>query len=191
MKNKNSWNQIKINFHSAFTTQCVSFTQSDSLTHPQGWRSQSQVYKICVSSKPWIRLYASLHHHPPADNLHTTGHKIRLSVSASPLPSNKIRLSVSASPPPIESHQNVALVAHSAPRFPTSKRSTHRHYERITTHHQQSATHTSSTVPTTSTFPILQESADSWSPSLIIATCQFHGNKRMNLTSLQLEPGLH
>ena len=139
MKNKNSWNQIKINFHSAFTTQCVSFTQSDSLTHPQGWRSQSQVYKICVSSKPWIRLCVSRHHHPPANNSSTTSHKIKLSVSASPLPSYGIRLSVSASPPPIGSQQNVPMVAHSAPRFPTSNRSTHRHYERITTHPQQSA----------------------------------------------------
>ena len=51
----------------------------------QGWCSQSQVYKICVSSKPWIRLCASHHHHPRANNLSTTSHKIRLSVSASPL----------------------------------------------------------------------------------------------------------
>ena len=100
MKNKNSWNQIKINFHSAFTTQCVSFTQSDSLTHPQGWRSQSQVHKICVSSKPWIRLCVSRHHHPPANNSSTTSHKIRLSVSASPLPPYIISISVCLSPPP-------------------------------------------------------------------------------------------
>ena len=51
-------------------------------------------------------------------------------------------------------------------------------------------THTSSTVPTPSTSPILQESADSWSLSPIVSTCQFCGNKRMILTSPRIEPGL-
>ena len=96
-------------------------------------------YTKYVSNKPWIRLCASCHHHPPANNLSNTSHKIRLSVSASPLFPYRIRLSVSASPPPIGSQQNVPMVAHSAPRFPTSNRSTQRHYERITTHPQQSA----------------------------------------------------
>ena len=54
-------------------------------------------------------------------------------------PSYRIRFSVSASPPAIGSQKNVPMVAHSAPRFPTSNRSTHGHYERITTHPQQSA----------------------------------------------------
>ena len=54
-------------------------------------------------------------------------------------PSYRIRFSVSASPPPNVSQQNVPMVAHSAPRFPTSNRSTHGHYERITSHPQQSA----------------------------------------------------
>ena len=139
MKNKNSWNQIKINFHSAFTTQCVSFTQSDSLTHPQGWHSQSQVYKIWVSCKPWIRLCVSLHHHLPANNSSTTSHKIRLSVSASPLSPYRIRLSVSASLPPIGSPQNFVMVAHSAPKIATFNSSTHEHYKRITAHPEQSA----------------------------------------------------
>ena len=39
-------------------------------------------------------------------------------------------------------------------------------------------THTSSTAPTISTSPILQELADSWSPNPIVSTCQLHGNKR-------------
>ena len=45
-------------------------------------------------------------------------------------------------------------------------------------------THTSSTVPTPSTSPILLESAESWSSFSIFSTRQIHGNKRMNLTSL-------
>ena len=53
--------------------------------------------------------------------------------------SYRIRFSVSASPPPIGSQQNFPMVAHSAPRFPTSNRSTHGHYKRITTYPQQSA----------------------------------------------------
>ena len=75
----------------------------------------------------------------PINNLSTTSHKIRLSVSASSLPLYRIRLSVSASPSPIGSQQSVPMVAHSAPRFPTSNRSTQGHYKRITTHPQQSA----------------------------------------------------
>ena len=55
------------------------------------------------------------------------------------VPSYRIRLSVYASPPPIGSQQNVPMVTHSAARFPTSNRSTHGHYKRITTHPQQSA----------------------------------------------------
>ena len=74
-----------MDLHYAFTTQYVSFTQSDSLTHPQGRCCQSQVYKICVSNKPRTRLCASQHHNPPANNLSTTSCKIRLSVSTSPL----------------------------------------------------------------------------------------------------------
>ena len=51
-------------------------------------------------------------------------------------------------------------------------------------------TYTGSFVYTPSTFPILQESADSWSPSPIVSTRQFHDNKRMNLTSPRFDPGL-
>ena len=155
-----------MNFHSAFTTQCVSFTQSDSLTHPQGWRSQSQVYKICVSSKSWIRLCASRHHHPPANNSSTTSHKIKLSVSAYRTP--------------IDCQQKIPMVAHSAPRFPTSNRSTHAHYKRIATHPQQSANthqlHRSHTL----NFP--HSARVSWLviPLPIVSTRQFHGNKIMN-----------
>ena len=155
-----------MNFHSAFTTECVSFTQSDSLTHPQGLRSQSQVYKIYVSSKSWIRLCASRHHHPPANDSSTTSHKIKLSVSAYPPPLvvNRIfprqPILLPGSPLPIDPHTRIAKelqpILNSLP------------------------THTSSTVLTPSIFPILQESADSRSPSPIVSARQFHGNKIMN-----------
>ena len=42
-------------------------------------------YTKYVSSQPWIRLCVSCLHHASANNLRTASHKIRLSVSASPL----------------------------------------------------------------------------------------------------------
>ena len=103
----------------------------------------------------------------------------------------KIRLSVSASPPPpVGSQQNVPMVANSAPRFPTSNRSTHEHYERITTHPEQSANthqlHHSHTLD----FPHSARVRRLVVPLPIVSTRQFHGNKRMNLTFPRIEPGL-
>ena len=105
-------------------------------------------------------------------------------------PSYRIRFSVSASPPAIGSQQNVPMLAHSAPRFPTSNRSTHGHYERITTHPQQCAnTHH---LHRSHTHSFCYSARVSWlvTPPPIVSTCQFHGNQRMNLTSLPIEPGL-
>ena len=113
----------------------------------------------------------------------TTSHKNRLSGPASPLPPYRIRLSVSASPPlhwflmfpwklillpgsPLPTNPHMDIMKESQPIL------------------NSLPTHTSSTVPTPSTCTILQELADLWSPSPIVSTCQFHGNKTMNMTSL-------
>ena len=97
--------------------------------------------------------------------------------------SYRIRFSVSASPPPIGSQQNFPMVAHSAPRFPTSNRSTHGHYKRITTYPQQSAnTHQ---LHHSHTLSFSYSARVCWlvTPSPIVSTCIFHGNQKMNLTS--------
>ena len=92
-----------------------------SLTHLQGSRCQSQVYKICFQpalSKTHVTTtylltnqalqtiklgFLSLPLSPPAPHLPT------------PNPLYKNRLSICASPSPIGSQENVPMVTHSAP----------------------------------------------------------------------------
>ena len=65
-----------------------------------------------------IRLYASRHHHRPANNSRTISHKIRLSVSASPPapPLSPTKLGFLSLPllPLISFQQNISMVVHSA-----------------------------------------------------------------------------
>ena len=160
------------NFHSAFTIQCVYFTQSDSLTHPQGWRFQSQVYRICLSSQPWIRLCASRNHRTPANNSSTNKQKIRLSASVSSPPPYIIRFFVSVSLP---SHWFSAECSHRSPfcshRVSPPPTNQHTDISKRSEHIFNSLpTHTSSTIPTLSISPILQELVDSWTPFPITVT---------------------
>ena len=105
-----------------YNTMCFLYPvwQSPGLTF-----SKPGIQNMCFSIL-WIRLCASCHHHPPANNSSNKSHKISFSVSASPLRllQNYFFCLCLSSPPPIGSQQNVPMVAHSAPRFPTSNRST-------------------------------------------------------------------